>query len=74
MSDLQTAFYIIGIIFMSLMLLIMLVIGVAVLVIRSKIAAIHKQLEDRLATVSEWTDKGEAVIGAIKKVARKSKR
>jgi Na+-transporting methylmalonyl-CoA/oxaloacetate decarboxylase gamma subunit len=74
MTDLQTVFYIIGIVFMSLMLLIMIVIGIAVLVIRAKIAAIHKQVEERLAVVSEWTDKGEAVLGAIKKVARKSKR
>ncbi len=74
MTDLQTAFDIIGIIFMSLMLLIGLVTVIAVLVIRAKIVAIHKHVEDRLSAVTDWAEKGEAVIGAIKKVARKPKR
>jgi Na+-transporting methylmalonyl-CoA/oxaloacetate decarboxylase gamma subunit len=74
MSDLQTAFYIIAIIFMSLMLLIGLVSAIAILVIRAKIVAIHKHVEERLSTAQEWAEKGEAVLGAIKKVARKPKR
>jgi hypothetical protein len=74
MSDLQTAFYIIGIIFMSLMLILTLVTGLAVLVIRNKIVAIQNDVEARLATVSEWAGRGEAVVGAIKKVSRKNKK
>lgn len=74
MTDLQTAFYIVGIVYMSLMLLIMLVIGLAVLVIRAKIVAIHRHVEDRLASVNEWAEKGEAVIGAIKKVTNNKKK
>ena len=74
MTDLQTAFYIIGIIFMSLMLIGMLVVGVAVLVIRNKVVAIHRQVDERLATAAEWAEKGEAVVGAIKKVAGKKRK
>jgi hypothetical protein len=74
MSDLQTAYYIIGIIFMGLMLLIGLVTVVAVLVIRSKINAIHQRIEDRLGQVADWAEKGSAVFGAIKKATNKSKR
>ncbi|MDB5164953.1 MAG: hypothetical protein JWL89_579 [Candidatus Saccharibacteria bacterium] len=74
MSDLQTAFYIIGIIFMSLMLLVGLVGVIALLVIRSKIAAIHKHIDEKLSTVNEWAGKGEAVVNSLKKVTKKSKR
>jgi hypothetical protein len=45
-----------------------------VLVIRAKINAIHKRLEDKFGQVVDWAEKGEAVIGAIKKVTNKSKR
>lgn len=74
MTGLETAFYVIGIVFMSLMLLIAVVTGIAVLVIRSKINAIHKRIDERLSAVSEWVEKGEAAIGAIKKATHKSKR
>lgn len=73
MSDLQTAFDIVGIVFMSLMLLLMFVGVFAVVIIRSKIVAIHKQVDERLSTVNEWVEKGEAVVGAVKKVARKKR-
>jgi hypothetical protein len=74
MSDLQTTYYTLGIIFMSLMLLLMIIGVVAVLVIRAKIVAIHQQIDDRLAKLNEWTEKGEAVVGALKKAAHKAKR
>lgn len=59
---------------MSLMLIIGLAAVVALVVIRAKIVAIHQRIEDKLAVANEWTEKGEAVIGAIKKVAHKQKR
>jgi len=71
MSDLQTAFYIVGLVFMSLMLLLTLVAVFAIIVIRSKIVAIHKHIDERLSTVNDWVEKGEAVVGAVKKVARR---
>lgn len=74
MTGLETAFDIIGIIFMSLMLLIGTIALVAVLVIRSKIVAIHHQIEERVNSVTDWVEKGEAAIGAIKKVTHKSKK
>ena len=76
MSDLQTTYYVIAIIFMSLMLLIGLIIVVAVLVIRKKIATIHDRIEDKLAmitTIGGLAEKGGAVLGAIKKASRQSK-
>ncbi len=70
MSDLQTAFDIIGIIFMSLMLIIAIVIVVAVLVIRKKITALHDRIDEKLSLVSTLAEKGGAVLGAIKKVRK----
>lgn len=74
MTGLETTFYIVGIVFMGLMLLLTLVVGIAVLVIRNKVIAIHRQIEERLASVNEWVEKGEAVVGAIKKVSHKAKK
>jgi len=73
MSDLQTAFYIVSIVFMGLMLLITLVLVVTVVVIRVKIVAIHRHIEDKLSQVINWTEKGSAVIEAIKKVTHNQK-
>ena len=70
MSDLQTAYYIIGIIFMSLMLVIALVVVIAVLVIRKKITALHDHITDKLSLVNNLAEKGGAVLGAIKKAKR----
>jgi hypothetical protein len=74
MSDLQTAYYIVGIVFMGLMLLIGVIAVIALLVIRVKINAIHQRIEDRLGQVADWAEKGTAVLGAIKKVTGKPKK
>ena len=71
MSDLQTTYYIIGIIFMSLMLLIGLAALVSIFVIRAKVVAIQNHIEDRLSSAIEWAQKGEAMVGALKKVGKK---
>lgn len=71
MTGLETTFYVIAIIFMSLMLLIGVTIVAAILVIRAKVVAIQNRVEERLNTAQEWAEKGEAVFGAIKKVAHK---
>jgi hypothetical protein len=56
--ELQTAFYIIGIIFMSLMTLIIIAILIAVLVIKSKIDHLH-------AMVNEKVDQAKSVVGKV---------
>ncbi len=69
--DLQTAFYIIGIIFMSLMLLIMVGIAITVLVIKAKINAIHRRIEEKLAVVTNLTHLGTDLMSATKKVLKR---
>ena len=49
---LETAFYIIGIVTMSLMLILMIALVTAVLVIKSKINHLHRMVEEKVATVS----------------------
>lgn len=74
MTELQTAYYIVGIIFMGLMLLIGVVTVIAVLVIRAKINAIHQRIEDKLGQVANWAEKSVSVIDTIKKVTNKKTR
>lgn len=73
MTGLETAFYIVGITFMSLMLILTLALVVAVLVIRAKVVSIHRHIDERLATFHDWTEKGEAVVETLKKVAGKKR-
>lgn len=69
--ELQTAFYIIGIIFMSLMLLIMIGIVVAVFVIKHKIDSIHRQIEERLSVVTNLKNFGSDLVDAAKQAVSK---
>ena len=74
MSDLQTTFYIMAIIFMGVMFLILLSILAAVLVIRAKVNAIHARIEEKIEQLTAIAEKSTAVIGSLKKAAGKVKR
>ena len=58
--DLQNTFYIIGIIYMSLMTIIIIALVIAVFAIKAKINEIHRQIEDRLHAVIQMVKMGEA--------------
>jgi cell division protein FtsL len=66
--SLQDAFYVIGIIFMSLMLIIIVALVTAVFVIKAKITHIHRQIEEKLSNVSSL---GEKISRTAKKVLNK---
>ncbi|MDL2341574.1 MAG: hypothetical protein QFB87_00650 [Patescibacteria group bacterium] len=74
MSDLQTTFYVIGIIYMSLALLLTIAIVFALLVIKKKVTALHDTIEAKLHMLTTIADKGTAVAGALKKVSNAVKR
>ena len=61
MTGLETAFYVMAIIFMSLTFLMMIALVVAVLVIRSKINKIHDNIEDKINTITKIAEKGGAL-------------
>jgi hypothetical protein len=65
--SLQDAFYIIGIVFMSLMFIIMLATVIAVFVIKAKINSIQRHLEEKLHAVVTIAQMSEAIIGKFKK-------
>lgn len=69
--ELQTAFYIVGIVFMGVMLVIILAILVAVLVIRAKINAIHRHIEERLGTALSLIENGSKIVSKVKEAVGK---
>ena len=70
MSGLQTAYYIVALVFMGVIFIILLSLLAIGLVIRSKINAIHARIEERLEQATGLAEKGAAVIGTIKKAAK----
>lgn len=74
MNGLEQAFYIIGIVFMSIMLLLLAALVAAVFVIRTKINRIHDQIEERLNTVATIAEKGGEIAAlATGAAVRKAK-
>lgn len=69
--ELETSFYIIGIIFMSLMLLITIAAVIAIFVIKSKIDAIHRRVEEKLSVVTNIAQVGSDIVSAAKKAVGK---
>lgn len=66
--DLQTAFYIIGIIFMTVMLLLVIGILVALWIIKSKINHMHRVLDQKLATAQNALHKSTAIFRILRLV------
>ena len=60
--SLEHAFYIIGIIFMSLMILLFIALVTAVLVIKVKIDHIHRMIEQKINTVTSFADTARAIF------------
>ena len=70
--DLQSTFYVIGIIFMGLMLVLFVVLVIAVLVIRAKINAIHRHLEEKLGNVLGIVEEGAKLANTVKKAVTRN--
>ena len=66
--ELQNAFYIIGIVFMSLNLIILLGVVFAILAIRAKINAIEKAITDKVQTVTNIAHIGGDLFTALRKI------
>ena len=71
MSGLQEAFYIIGIVFMGIMLLLVTALVISVFIIRAKINRIHHNIEAKLGSVATLAEKGgEIASGVVRKAKR----
>lgn len=59
---------------MSLMLLIMIALTAAVLVIRSKINAIHRQIDEKLHIFSTWAHVAQNIGSEVVQTAKRAKK
>lgn len=64
--DLQDTFYVMGIVYMSIMFILMIIIVVAVLVIKHKIHVLQRNIEEKLAAVTNAVHIGEAIADKVK--------
>lgn len=71
MTGLQEAFYIIGIIYMSISLLIILGILVGLGIIRKKIVSLERMIKDRLELVTAVGQTASEVINTVKKITKR---
>jgi len=66
MPGLETAFYIVGLVFMGLMLLLVFAILTAVLVIKSKINHLHNTINEKVNNVKDAAAKVTAILGTVR--------
>ena len=71
--ELQDVFYTMGIIYMSIMFILMIVTVVAILVIKHKIHVIQRNIEEKLSAITNAIHVGEAVVDKAKEVFQRKK-
>ena len=69
--ELETAFYIIGIVFMGLMIILIMALLAAVLVIKAKINKVHDMVDERVSQVKSVTNKLAMGFGMIKQFVKR---
>lgn len=69
--ELQTAFYIIGIVFMGLMIILIIALLAAVLVIKAKINKVHEMVDERLNQAKSVATKLSMGLSVLKHFAKK---
>lgn len=74
MPGLETAFYIVGIVFMGLSLLILIAIVIAVFVIRNKVVSLERTVQEKVHNVTQNVEKAIEVAKAIRNVAKAAKK
>ena len=71
MTGLQTAFYIVGLVFMGINLILIIALLSAVLVIKSKINKVHDAINDRVDRVKDLTTKASLIFRTLKHFAKR---
>ncbi len=64
--NLQDTFYVIGIVYMGIGLLLMLALVIAVFMIKAKINAIHRRIEDKFNDLTQIIQAGEKIYHSVK--------
>lgn len=71
MTGLQEAFYIVGLVYMGLSLLVVIVILTAILIIRQKVISLENMVKEKLDVVFSVGEAAGEVIGAVKKIGKR---
>ena len=66
MPGLETAFYIVGIVFMGVMLILVFALLTAVLVIKAKINHLHKMVNEKVDNVKDVAAKLTTILGTVR--------
>jgi cell division protein FtsL len=75
MNGLEQTFYIMAIVFMSLMFILMIAIVVAIFVIKAKINKIHQQIDEKIDQLTNFAEYGGALTAqAGKQVLNQAKK
>jgi hypothetical protein len=70
MSGLQEAFYIVGIVYMGISLLLIFGLVIAVGVIRKKIVALEKTISDKIDFVTSLPAKVEGIVDTVRHLTK----
>lgn len=73
MSGLETSFYIVGLVFMGVMLVLIAFMVTALIVIRNKIIVLEKTVSDKLHSASKLPNMMAEIANAVKSVAKAAK-
>jgi len=71
--QLETVFYIMAIVYMGIMFILMIVALAAVLTIKRRINEIHRNIEEKIHTVTNAFQVGEAIVEKAKTAFSKKK-
>ena len=71
MTGLQTAFYIVGIVYMGISLILILGVVTAVFVIRAKIVSLENMVKEKLETITSFSSKAAEAINLAKKITKR---
>jgi hypothetical protein len=69
--SLEEVFYLMAIIFMSVMFVVLIALVVAVFVIKHKINLIHRQIEEKLHVVTSILHTGTDIVDRVKNVIKR---
>ncbi len=73
MSGLEQSYFIIGIVFMSVMLILVTVIVVAMITIRNKLVSLERNVADKLHTIAKIPETIVDIVDAFKDLKKSSK-
>ena len=69
--ELQTTFYIVGLVFMGIMLILIFAILAAVLVIKAKINHVHQLIDEKVNAVKDVFDKAATAVRTVQHFVKK---